>query len=241
MTLQVTAPVTAETPEGPYRRLRLHAPALAARMAAGQFVTADLGGSLRRPLYPALIDQDSLDAWLPVDCPTGPAIDLLGPLGKALPMPHAPARVLFLADTQHLAALLPLIDPVLRADCPATLLLTAGDDVYPLAYLPPALEVRLAAAGHSRALLDLLAGRSDPLCWADRILVAADPSIYPALAERVRESRVGPASGLVQALLVPTIVCGVGACLGCAVSTHRGYLQACREGPFFDLLELETA
>jgi dihydroorotate dehydrogenase electron transfer subunit len=34
------------------------------------------------------------------------------------------------------------------------------------------------------------------------------------------------------------MACGVGGCLGCAVSTARGRLRACVEGPFFDAREV---
>jgi dihydroorotate dehydrogenase electron transfer subunit len=33
--------------------------------------------------------------------------------------------------------------------------------------------------------------------------------------------------------------CGVGICLGCAVNTTSGYKRACKEGPVFNLSELE--
>lgn len=34
------------------------------------------------------------------------------------------------------------------------------------------------------------------------------------------------------------MACGVGACLGCAVKTQRGYERACKEGPVFDLSDI---
>jgi dihydroorotate dehydrogenase electron transfer subunit len=41
-----------------------------------------------------------------------------------------------------------------------------------------------------------------------------------------------------QALVVPPMPCGVGACQGCAVEVARGTKLVCIDGPVFDLLEL---
>ena len=54
----------------------------------------------------------------------------------------------------------------------------------------------------------------------------------------VREVRVGPGKHFAQALVVPPMACGVGACQGCAVQVERGVRLACTDGPVFDLLEL---
>ena len=66
-----------------------------------------------------------------------------------------------------------------------------------------------------------------------------DPATYPAMAETVREIRVGPVRGFAQALVVHPMACGVGACQGCAVPVARGTKLACTDGPVFDLLELQ--
>jgi len=71
------------------------------------------------------------------------------------------------------------------------------------------------------------------------VTIALKPTFYPALSQAVRAERLSPRPGFAQALLMPLIPCGVGACRACAVPTHRGYRLACTEGPFFDLLELE--
>ncbi len=241
-------------PEGPFRRIRLHAPALAARLQPGQFVTADLGAAVREPLLPAAVGAEGLEMLLPPGHPAaalapGDAVDLLGPLGRALPRPQPPQRLLLIADVPHLPALLPFAHQSLANGCPAALLLSAATAAhfYPPALLPPALEVHLVtadgSAGHAGSPLDLLPGRGQApplLAWADRVLVAADPVLYMALAEVVLDTRLMPGPDFAQALLLPTIVCGVGACQGCAVRTRRGTRRACTDGPFFSLLDLEA-
>ena len=97
------------------------------------------------------------------------------------------------------------------------------------------------STGHEGSALDLF---PDLVRWTDCVCAACDPVVYPALAEAVREVRLGPVKGrakdcpFAQALVVPPPGCGVGACQGCAVSMADGFKLACTDGPVFDLLEL---
>ncbi len=236
---------------GPYRRVRLRIPPIAARLRPGQFAMADLGGALRAPWLPSDADAEELDVLLPSDGravpPPGGVVNLLGPLGRPLDMPAPPARLLLVADDRRLPALLLAARRALAAGCPVSLLLSAPSAaaLYPLAALPPALEVHLVtadgSAGRAGSPLELLTGGPSPLLsWADRLLAATDPALYPALAQAVRATRLRPPAGYAQALYLPTVVCGVGACGGCAVPAGSGYRRACSDGPFFDLLELEA-
>jgi dihydroorotate dehydrogenase electron transfer subunit len=126
------------------------------------------------------------------------------------------------------------------------LLLSAptASDLYPINLLPPSLEVQIATGdgsiGHAGSVLDLL---PDMARWADCICIASDPKMYPAMADVVREgrllaSRAAERRRFAQALVVPPMPCGVGACGGCAVSTYRAPKLACTDGPVFDLLRL---
>jgi dihydroorotate dehydrogenase electron transfer subunit len=91
------------------------------------------------------------------------------------------------------------------------------------------------SAGHPGSALDLF---PDLARWADCICIADDPATYLALADVVRDVRIGPPPRLAQALVVPPMACGVGACQGCAVQVSGGTKLACTDGPVFDLLEL---
>ena len=41
-----------------------------------------------------------------------------------------------------------------------------------------------------------------------------------------------------QISLEAHMACGIGACLGCVVSTKEGHKRACKEGPVFDAKEI---
>ena len=242
MTLvQTEARLLAVTAEGAYRRVRLDVPELAVRLTPGQSVTANVGDVLRRPLLPAALDARTLDLLLPPDHPIaalnpGQLVDLLGPLGRPLYLRQPAARLLLVADEAHLPSLLPPVHQALVGGGLATLLLfTSATPLYPLSFLPPALEIQTVPLdGSADVPLD------EFIQWADQILAAASPALYGVLAQAVRSARLSPGPGFVQAVFLAGIVCGVGACQGCAIATRQGYRRVCSDGPFFDLLEVEV-
>jgi dihydroorotate dehydrogenase electron transfer subunit len=215
----------------------------------------DLGDTLLTPLFPALLDQGGFEVLVAPDHPAnalqpGTQCRMIGPLGRGYELPDEATHILLVADIPHLPALLPLTrrrpGSVERSGRSTALLLsaTAAEDLYPIHLLPPSLEVQIATAdgsvGHAGSVLDLL---PDMVGWADCLCIAADPTIYPPMAAIVREARLMPSQAagrhrFAQALVVPPMPCGVGACQGCAVSTHRATQLACIDGPVFDLMRL---
>jgi dihydroorotate dehydrogenase electron transfer subunit len=224
-------------------------------LTAGRFVLADWGGYLRAPLFPARLDGAAFEVLVRHDHPAaalrvGAGVTLIGPLGRGFEIPPAARRLLLVADSVHLPALLPLAlrsngtgeSPAMQAaEVSTTLLLTAptAADLYPVQLLPPTLEVHLVtadgSAGHAGSMFDLF---PDLLRWADCVCVVDDPAIYPALADVVQHVRLSPGPRFAQALVVLPLACGVGACQGCAVRVADGFKLACKDGPVFDLLEL---
>ena len=242
--VQAGALITDVGTSGPFVRVTLAAPAMAPGLEAGRFVLADLGDYLRALLFPARIEAQEFDVLVSPHHPAaalrpGIAVDLIGPLGQGFEIPAATDRLLLVASTAHLPALLPLADQ--KPGFSIALLLSAptAAELYPIRLLPPAVEVTIVtadgSAGHRGSILDLF---PDLVRWADCACIADDPATYPALAEIVREVRVELGRRFAQALVVPPMACGVGACQGCAVSVVRGTKLACTDGPVFDLLEL---
>jgi dihydroorotate dehydrogenase electron transfer subunit len=242
--IQTGALVTDVAQSGPFVRATFAVPAIASRLAAGRFVLADLGDYLRTPLFPAWLETASFDVLVPPHHPaaalhSGTTVDLIGPLGQGFEVPAAARRLLLVASTAHLPALLPLIQQKPGFSVALLLAASTAADLYPIRLLPPALEVHAVtadgSAGHRGAPLDLF---PDLARWADCVCIADDPATYPALAELVREVRMEQGRRFAQALVAPPLACGVGACQGCAVEVARGTQLACTDGPVFDLLEL---
>ncbi|MGD2178684.1 MAG: hypothetical protein PVG71_12780 [Anaerolineae bacterium] len=257
--IQCDATVTDAGQIGPFRRIRLEARRVAAALSAGRFALTDLGEYLRTPLFPAHLDQKGFDVFVAADHPVAALqpstqLNLIGPLGRGYEVPKGARNVLLVADVPHLPVLLPLTHQEIgfpkKPGVSVALLLsaTAASDLYPIHLLPPSLEVQIAtedgSAGHAGPVLDLL---PDMVGWADCICIAADPVMYQSMADvvmgvmthaRLMPSRAARRRRFAQALVVPTMPCGVGACQGCAVSTHRAPKLACTDGPVFDLLNL---
>jgi dihydroorotate dehydrogenase electron transfer subunit len=206
-----------------------------------------------------MLEAGNCEALVPPEHPAaalrpGTSVNLIGPLGQGFEVPTPARRLLLVADTTHLPVLLPLTGqkPSETRFCRSAyaknpvslsvaLLLSAptAARLYPIRLLPPALEVHVVtadgSAGHHGSILELF---PDLVRWADCTCIAADPAIYPGLAEIVQEVRIGPGQRFAQALVVPPMACGVGACQGCAVEVARGTKLACTDGPVFNLLEL---
>jgi NAD(P)H-flavin reductase len=249
---QCIARVTDVHTVGPFAEVSFNAPSIAGGLSPGRFVLADLGNDsyLRAPLFPARIDVEAFGVLVSPDHPAaalqpGVEVDLIGPLGRGYDIPETTRRLLLIADTPRLPVLLPLIETWISPKNPvspfAALLLSASmaSEVYPIQLLPPALEVHVVtadgSAGHEGVLLDLL---PELVRWADCVCAASDPANYPAMAGVIREVRIGPNRRFAQALVVPSLICGVGACQGCAVKVGRSTKLACTDGPVFDLLDL---
>ena len=247
-------------------RVVLNAPEIAPRMSAGRFALADFGSALRAPLFPSRLRTDEFEVLVPLEHPAaslrcGMTVNLIGPIGRGYQVDGASRRLLLVASTTHLPPLLPLVDegavpdthkapgrrsPASEVQVPersAALLLfgsSAADIRAVIDLLPSELEVHVANAAESDGAERLTPEFfADLARWADCICIASDPSTYPALAQVVREVRVSPRGGFAQALVVPPMPCGVGACQGCAVRVAGGIKLACTDGPVFDLLELE--
>jgi len=265
--VQAGALITDIGTSGPFVRVTLAATAIASGLAAGRFVLADLGGYLRAPLFPARIEAEEFDVLISprhaaAALQPGANVDLIGPLGRGFEIPAATERLLLVASTDCLPVLLPLAyqnhqkpgfweKPGFGASLrekpgfSIALLLSASTaaELYPVRLLPPAVEVTIVTDDGSAGQRGSILKRRDDLLpdlvrWADCACIAGDPATYLALAEIVREVRAGSGRRFAQALVVPPMACGVGACQGCAVSVARGTRLACTDGPVFDLLEL---
>jgi dihydroorotate dehydrogenase electron transfer subunit len=248
---QTDALITGLDVSGPFARVTLAAPDVASGLAAGRFVLAELGDTLRSPLFPAHLGARAFDILVPPDHPAGrlqlgDTVNILGPLGRGFRVPDSARRLLLVADTAHLPTLLSLAQPKNQIPPPepgfSVALLLSGPtatELYPIRFLPPALEVHIVttdgSAGHGGSPLELF---PDLARWADCICIAGKPETYPPLADIVREVRLGPRPDFAQALVLPPLVCGVGACQGCGVEAAHGIKLACTDGPVFDLLAL---
>lgn len=224
---------------------------------AGSYVLADLGGPVREPLFPSVVDDSGFCTVVPrghavTQLLPGTSVDVLGPLGHGFRLNSAgyvPDRLLLIAGTDDL----PWLQPLYQA-APAVALVveaTTRGRLPPPARFPPTLELTLVTRDGSTGYLGPIendgpvpAGveRAQPrvrelVAWAECICVAVDMARYPALARLVKDVRFQPQTDFAQALVRVPMPCGVGACQVCRVSTRHGERRACVDGPVFDLMD----
>ena len=162
----------------------------------------------------------------------GAALWLLGPLGRGFDPPEEGRRPLLVGGG---IGIVPLA--ALQASLPAPALLGFRDAAH-AAGATLLDDVTLAtddgSSGHRGLVTELLDERLDEEEAVE--LYACGP---PAMLESVRRTSVQrgvPA----QLALEAGMACGFGACFGCVVPTHDGYVRTCVDGPVLPAAELEA-
>jgi Iron-sulfur cluster binding domain of dihydroorotate dehydrogenase B len=197
--------------------------------APGQYVRAhnieDRDAALGTWLFPGEINMVGFLALPPIPASwnLGIQLDLWRPLGTGFKLPWHMQRMALAALGDTAARLLPLIDTAMKLDCSVALFtdvpmlqLPSSVEVYPLASLPEALD------------------------WPQFLALDVPAECLPAL-RTVLGLRPGQnLSSLVQALVYADMPCsGLADCGVCAVSARRGWKLVCKDGPVFDLNQLE--
>jgi hypothetical protein len=144
----------------------------------------------------------------------GDHLDLIGPAGSGFRLPADGGHLLIIASS--LERLACAVEAALQRDLAVTALTPRSADL-----LPPDVEIH-------RGPLDAELAR-----WAD--VVALDVADPAARAARLRALAPERGPGYVQALHLPPVPCGVGACQACWVHLAHANARklACVDGPVF--------
>jgi NAD(P)H-flavin reductase len=170
-------------------------------------------------------DQVSLGP-IPASWRPGTGIDLFGPLGHGFQLPKNLSRLGLAGFGGSIIRLLPLVTPAVEMN--ADVVIFASERHYPDS-LPVSVEVQPLSA------------LSENLSWASYMAFDIPIQALPSLRESLG---LGPHDHIpcpVGALIEVPMPCGaVADCGACAVPARRGgYRLACKDGPVFDLKELE--
>lgn len=197
--------------------------------AAMPVAMPDQAGSTWELLVPG--DGDPGHRWL-LGRPQESAINLTGPFGQPFELAAHTRALLVLADCHTLPLTLPIIHTMLDRGGRVTLLIQgqAEDAASLLGLIPIPVEARILPA---ESWLSQLA---EPVRWADQLCAALPNHQYTALAHQIRTLRFQLDTAFAHVLVTSDLLCGVGACLACAVTTRDGsYTRACIHGPVFPL------
>jgi hypothetical protein len=185
----------------------------------------DLDAALAAPLFASELSQGGFlaAAPLPAGWEPGTRLELRGPLGRGFRLPAVARRLALGAVGDSLDRLLSLVQQGLMREMAVTLYtdhrpqtLSSAVEIYPLSSLPEALG------------------------WADLLALDLERQDLPRLRTLLG---VDPERSLpcpVQALVRTPLPCaGIAECGVCAVNGRRHWKLACKDGPVFDLRELD--
>jgi hypothetical protein len=197
--------------------------------AAGQYVLArasqDESAPLALALIPGALAPNRFRAnGLPPHWGPGTSLQLRGPLGRGFILPPTLRRLALASLGEGGARLGALMDQALAQALEVALF----DDLHPHG-LPPAVEAYP------------LSGLAEALTWADFLALDVPHTALAQLSQIF-----GPRRALrqplpaAQALVAGPMPCGARADCGvCAAQTRRSWKLACKDGPVFDLDELD--
>lgn len=247
--------VANETVAAGLARLVLAAPALAAA-GPGQWIAVrrpDALSILAHPFPLTALDPRGgtaevmyhvdgvLADWLATR-PAGGAVEALGPWGRQLLADARTRHVILLARGTALLGLLALCRTLVDRGVAVVMLhdATTASELLPPSLLPTAVEYRVATAdgtvGPPGSALDLL----PPLLpWADALYAALPRELYAPLRDMVHRGRLRVRRGFATVVAAAPLACYAAACDGCAVPLRNGRGLLCKDGPAFDLLEIQ--
>jgi dihydroorotate dehydrogenase electron transfer subunit len=255
---QVKAPITSiiEAMPGIYL-VWLDAPDIASAARPGQFVMVrcDKDTILPRPLSVHRVDGGQLallfevigkgTRWLS-QRKKGDALDIFGLLGNGFTINPDSRNLLLVAGGMGIAPLRFLSDVAAGEEKKVTLIMGARSCDY---LLPISLSQNLFNQGVMPASIHIVNATDDGsegfkglatqliphyLDGVDQILACGPLEMYRTMAQ-MPELKGRP----VQISLEIMMGCGVGICYGCTIKNKKGLKQVCKDGPVFEMGEIE--
>lgn len=245
------ARVTANNPVMPgVFQLKLLCPEIASAAMPGQFAMVKCGDELllRRPISisgaNAATGEISLliasigkgTEWL-AGRVTGENLDVLGPLGHGFTIEPATDDLLLIGGGMGIAPLNFLADRAKAMSKTVTLVLGArsGDMLCPASHLPKVNECVLCTEDASVGIKGRVTDCPDDyIARAGQIFACGPLPMYRALVKDTRFHNKP-----VQVSLEVRMACGTGLCYGCTIKTSGGLKQVCRQGPVFDMNDID--
>ncbi len=255
---QLKAVVTSSIEVMPETRIVwLEAPPIARSVRPGQFVMVRCGDDtyLPRPLSVHKVDGDRFallfcivgkgTEWLS-RIKKGDSLDIFGPLGNGFSIDARSKNLLLVAGGIGIAPLRFLVDIAVAEGKKVTLIAGApsADCLLPVSspqrsfeegLLPASIHVLNAtedgSEGFKGMATDLILAYLDNI---DQVFACGPAAMYRTMAQ-IPELKNRP----VQISMEIVMGCGVSVCYGCTIKTKSGLKQVCKDGPVFEMGEVE--
>jgi dihydroorotate dehydrogenase electron transfer subunit len=225
------------------------APEIAASAQPGQFVMVRCGERynllLRRPFSIHQVTQEQVallfkivgqgTQWLS-QRREGDSLDLLGPLGKGFSIDPSSHNLLMIAGGIGITPLVFLAEKALNQKRSVTLLLGAptAAQLYPKFMLPSRINLTRVTEDGSEGEKGMATDFAPDLVGrVDQVFACGPTSMYQTISSQ------NLLEGKLQISLEVRMGCGMGACYGCTIKTKKGLKQVCRDGPVFELEEID--
>jgi dihydroorotate dehydrogenase electron transfer subunit len=236
----------------------LEAPPIAATAKPGQFVMVRCGGDtvVPRPLSVHRVDGDGLALLFSVvgkgtrrlaELKKGDTLDIFGPLGNGFFVKPDSRNLLLVAGGMGVAPLVFLADVAAgdgkkvtfingarSAEC--LLPVSVSQKAFDGGMRPDSINVVNAtddgSEGYKGLATDLIPAYLNEV---DQIFACGPVEMYRTMADGYNNIYKKP----VQVSLEIMMGCGMGVCYGCTIRTKNGLKQVCKDGPVFDMGEVE--
>jgi dihydroorotate dehydrogenase electron transfer subunit len=224
------------------QRLDLAVDKLQRNIGAGQIylarTTESLDPYLREPWVPVQRTNSTITIERPATQQYSPGqdVNLLGPIGKPIPLRDTVKTLLLIAYDSAPTSLIMLAEHALAKKLSVAIALLGAAVHYPLEGLPTEIEV---IRGDNNGAWP---NQQETLKWADQVVAVAPPpfdtNFYTDLLKLSRVNRIDVPSNYLYGLMQPPLPCGIGACQACLIRCGKDELPACIDGPAFDLTTL---
>jgi dihydroorotate dehydrogenase electron transfer subunit len=237
--------------------LRLEAPDIALAARPGQFVMARCGGAtvLPRPFSVHRAGEDSISLLFAAvgtgtrrlaELRRGDTVDIFGPLGNGFTVPDRARNLLLVAGGLGIAPLVFLAETAACEGRKVTIIQGARSR-------QNLMQVSLAQSSHEKGLepgavhvVNVTEDGTEGLQGLATDFVAAYAeeahAVYacgPLPMYRSLAAACEPSGLPVQVSLEIVMGCGTGVCYGCTIRTAHGLKQVCRDGPIFNLEDVD--
>jgi dihydroorotate dehydrogenase electron transfer subunit len=231
--------------------LTVPAPEIASNALPGQFVMVNGGRDtiLRRPISIHRITNKTEIALLIRTAGKGTHnislinkgdnIDLIGPLGNGFEIPAAADKLLLIAGGMGIAPMVFLAEKAIELGKKVTILIGVNNvsQLYPERLLPPEAKLLIVtedgSAGKKGLITDVIPGSIDEY---DHVFACGPVNMYKAMAA-VLESM--DYQNQLQVSLEVRMGCGFNICHGCTIKTDDGLKQVCKDGPVFNIGQID--
>jgi dihydroorotate dehydrogenase electron transfer subunit len=230
--------------------ITINAPEIAANARPGQFIMIDCGENtiLRRPIsIHRVADKNKIALLIRISgtgtqnlagIKPGDRLNLAGPMGNGFTLSENAEQVLLISGGMGIAPLVFLAENAKSLNKKVTLLAGSRDSsqLYPERLIPTGMELVTATEDGSKGAKGLVTDfLPELLNNYDQVFACGPVNMYRTIDNILDSMNY---SKDLQVSLEVRMGCGFGICYGCTIETTQGLKQVCKDGPVFNIKQI---